>query len=80
MAWNERAPSGIYFVSFRVGQQRFKRSPKTDNQKTSDSLTARLEENIRNIERGRLVVPENADLVTFLLSDGRVAEPLAVST
>lgn len=32
----------------------------------------RVEENIRLIESGRLVVPENADLLTFLLSDGEI--------
>lgn len=80
MAWNELDSSGYYFVCFRLGEKRFKRSLGTKNQRTADSLTCRLEENLQDIERGRLLVPENADLVTFLLSDGRVAEPFANSS
>lgn len=79
MAWNELDPSGNYFICFRLGKKKFKRSLKTTSKKTADSRVARLEENLRDIERGRLAVPENADLVTFLLSDGRVPEPMAVS-
>ncbi len=79
MAWNEIGPSNCYFICFRVGQKRFRRSLKTKCKKEADILTARLEGNLMDVERGRLVIPENVDLVTFLLSDGRVPEPLVVS-
>lgn len=76
MAWNELDPSGNYLICFRVGKKKFKRSLKTTSKKTTDNLIARVEENLRDIERGRRTIPENADLVTFLLSDDCVPELL----
>ncbi len=73
MAWNERDASGIYFVCFRFGKKRFKRSLKTDNKDEADDLTRSLERTLRDVQRGRLALPDDADVVTFLLSDGRVA-------
>ena len=37
---------------------------------------ARLEENLRLVERGRLTVPAGADLGLFLLSDGKLDKPV----
>ena len=74
MAWNELDPSGIYFVCFRLGKKRFKRSLKTKDKHEADDLTRDLERTIKDVERGRLALPENADVVTFLLSDGRASE------
>jgi integrase len=79
MAWHEIGPSNFYFVCFRVGEKRFRRSLKTKIRKEADILLARLEGNLLDIERGRLFIPENSDPVTFLLSDGRVSAPLEVS-
>ena len=78
MAWNELDASGNYFVCFRVGKKRFKRSLGTKNQKAADNLTARLEENLQLVARGRLVIPSAADVVAFLLSDGRINGPLTI--
>jgi hypothetical protein len=36
---------------------------------------ARLEESLRLVEQGRLIPPPGCHLPTFLLSDGRIAEP-----
>lgn len=71
MAWNELDASGNYFVCFRFGNKRFKRSLKTGDKQEADDLMRALERTIRDVERGRLAIPENADIVTFLLSDGR---------
>ena len=78
MAWNERDASGYYFVCFRVGNKRFKRSLKTKSKSKADHLTARVEENLVDVERGRIVIPLEADLITFLLSDGRTIAPLSI--
>lgn len=78
MAWNEIDASGNYFVCFRVGDKRFKRSLKTKSKTKADHLTARVEENLIDVERGRIVIPADADVITFLLSDGRTATPLSI--
>jgi integrase len=79
MAWNEQDASGFYFVCFRIGDTRFKRSLKTRDPKEADNLTARVEDNLRDVKRGRLIIPDDADPVQFLLSDGRIATPLSIS-
>ena len=72
MAWLELDPSGRYHVAFRVGTTRFKRSLKTRDKREAEFLASRLEENITLVERGRLVVPDGADVAAFLLSDGKL--------
>lgn len=44
MAWNELDPSGNYFICYRVGKKKFKRSLRVTSNKTADSLVARVEE------------------------------------
>lgn len=78
MAWHEQGPSGNYFICLRIGEKRFRRSLKTNDKEDADSDLARIEDNLRQVERGWLTVPKNADIVSFLLSNGRVTEPLAV--
>ena len=68
MAWNEIDRTGFYFVCFRFGKKRFKRSLKTKDKDEADDLTKDLERTLRDVERGRLAIPENADVVTFLAS------------
>ena len=78
MAWLEL--DGEYFhVAFRFGNQRFKRSLRTKERKDAETHLARLEENIRLVERGRLVIPEGANAATFLLSDGKLNQKPRVS-
>ncbi|MBI3464952.1 MAG: site-specific integrase [Planctomycetes bacterium] len=77
MAWLERDPSGNYHVRFRLGPKKFRRSLKTSAEREAVGLVTRLEENIRLVERGRLSIPPGADMATFLLSDGKLAEKLA---
>src|SRR5439155_6427986 len=47
--------------------------------KEADGCLARLEENLRLVERGRLSVPPGADLGLFLLSDGKLEQPVEVA-
>ena len=72
MAWLEQKPTGNFLVAFRYGEQKFKKSLRTKNEKTAAGRLARLEENISLVERGRLVIPDDADIASFLLSDGQV--------
>jgi len=72
MSWLERRSSGCYHVVFRLGKQRFKKSLKTNKGDRALAQQARLDENIRLVESGRLAIPEGAEVATFLLSDGRL--------
>jgi len=69
MAWLEQHPTaGTYQLVFRLGRTKFKRSLKTDDAVEAESRLTRVEENLRLIESGRLVLPEFADPAAFLLS------------
>jgi hypothetical protein len=69
-----------YRIVFRFGGKKFQTPLKTTEPKEAQGCLARLEENLRLVERGRLVPPPDADLATFLLSDGQVAqEPTIVN-
>ncbi len=46
--------SGRYRIRFYFGGEQFKRSIKTNNQKTALGIQARVEETIRLLEQGRL--------------------------
>lgn len=58
-------------IVFRFAGQRFSRSLKTGTEKEANACVARLEDNLRRAELGLLTVPGDADVVSFLLSDGR---------
>src|SRR5437588_2880077 len=58
-------------IVFRFAGQRFSRSLKTESEKAAVACVARLEDNLRRAELGLLTVPDEADVVSFLLSDGR---------
>lgn len=69
---------GTFHVSFRHGGRHYCRSLKTANQKKADGAKARLEENLADVERGRLEVPPGADLSAFLLSDGKLQKKVVI--
>lgn len=65
-----------YRVVFWFRGERFSRSLRTTNEREALSRLARLDDNLRRFELGLLTSPDDADLTTFLLSDGRtVARP-----
>ena len=78
MAWLEREPTGQFHVRFRIGSRKFKRSLKTKSESEAETRRVRLEETIRLVESGRITVPADVDLPTYLLSDGRLDHPMAV--
>ena len=76
MAWLEVAPSGQDQIVFRFGRRKFKKSLRTGNERDAEAACLRVEENIRLVERGRMTIPPDASVATFLLSDGKVEAPI----
>lgn len=72
MPWLEQRPNGCFHVSFRFCGQKLKKSLRTSNQRTAEARLLQLEENIRLVEKGRMEIPDDVDIVEFLLSDGKV--------
>lgn len=74
MAWLERHPtSGRFHLCVRWNGKRKRRSLSTDDTKAAEAIRLCLEENVALLERGRLELPPAADIMTFLLSDGKLA-------
>ena len=74
MAWLEQKQSGTFHIVFRLGKEKYRRSLKTKCKKEASARHSRIEENVRLVESGRLVIPDDADLVSFLLSDGKLTQ------
>lgn len=65
------ARNGHFRVVFRFGGQKFSRTLRTADPTAARAAVARLDDNLRRAELGTLVIPEDADIASFLLSDGR---------
>ena len=72
MAWLEQKTNGIFHLGFRFSGKKFKKSLRTSDKITALTRLHRLEENIALVESGRLRIPDDADIITFLLSDGEI--------
>jgi hypothetical protein len=79
MAWLEEHPtSGHFKICFRWGGRKLKKTVKITGRSKAEAALARFEENLGLLERGRLELPEGADVGTFLLSDGKLTgKPVA---
>ena len=66
--------SGVYYVRFRHAGASYKRSLSTSDQHQAVAVCERVRETIRDIKRGRLAVPEDADPGLFIISDGKVVK------
>ncbi len=66
--------NGRFRIIFRLGGAKFSRTLRTVVLKEAEATLARLDDNLRRLELGLLTLPDEADPVVFLLSDGRVAE------
>lgn len=64
--------SGNYNVRFRYGKRSFRRSLRTANRKEGLAALGRVEETIRLLQRGSLIIPPEADPATFILSGGQL--------
>ena len=72
MAWLETTKNGYYQIVFRFGGERYKRALGTQDGRLAHAQELRVHENIQLVRRGRLVLPDDADICTFLLSDGHL--------
>lgn len=73
--------NGRFNVIFRYSGRRFVRSLKTSDEGKAVRRRDEIQETIDLVERGKLAVPKNADLVTFFLSGGNLSErPKPVNT
>lgn len=79
MAWLEKRGDSFH-LSFRLGDRKFKRSLKTVNQSEAEAVVARVERRLKLIEDGDLPIPDDVDLATFILSDGKLERPVTVRT
>lgn len=61
-----------YRIAFRLGGTKYHVSTKANDGRDAESCRARLEENLRLVERGRLSIPDGADVGLFLISDGKL--------
>ena len=64
--------NGRYNIILRFGGERFVRSLKTSDEGVALGKKLRLEENVALVESGRLTIPDDSDVMTFLLSDGKL--------
>src|SRR5687767_14293334 len=65
-----------YRVIFYLAGQRHSVSLKTDDRDDADALCTNIERRLRNLERGDAVLPDGADLETWLLSNGSLQKPV----
>jgi hypothetical protein len=68
----EQRGTGQFHLVFRFGGRKFKKALKTTQTEVAEAARVRLDENLRLVGAGRLVIPEGADIPTFLLSDGKL--------
>lgn len=78
MAWLEQRGKQFH-LSFRIGGRKFKKSLKTASADEAASMANRIERRLAQIDQGDLSIPPDADLMTFLLSDGRLERPVQLT-
>ncbi len=66
--------TGNWLLSFRYGGRQFCRSTGTYNRGEARSIKARVEDTIRFLKQGRIVMPPDAEPGTFILSEGRLSD------
>jgi len=63
---------GWWRIIFRYGGEKYQRALDTQDRGEAEGQKARLEENLKLLKRGRLAYTPGDDLVTLLLSDGKL--------
>ena len=69
---HQHPKSSNWSASFRYGVEKFYKSLRTTDQREANRLKGRFEQALLDLERGRLTLPDGADLWQFVLSDGRL--------
>lgn len=78
MAWLEQRGDQFH-LGIRLGSRKLKRSLQTNDPKVAQELAGRVERRLKLIEQGDLILPPDADLMTFLLSDGKLTRPVEIA-
>ncbi len=76
MAWLEKR-GDAYRIKFRFNGKVRQVAIKSGDEAEANGCLARFEQTLNDVHRGRLVVPPDADLGLFLLSDGKLERPPA---
>ena len=63
--------TGRFYARFRYAGASYKRSLKTNSPGAAEAALARLKDTLQLVRYGRIVIPDDADPVTFLMSDGK---------
>jgi hypothetical protein len=63
---------GWWRIIFRYDGQKYQRALDTQDREQAEGQKARVEENLKLLKRGRLAYTPGDDLVTLLLSDGKL--------
>lgn len=71
MPWLERR-GNKFRIKFRYSGKNHSVPLKTADEREAEGLLGRFEENLRLLKRGRLELPDGAELGQFLLSDGKL--------
>jgi integrase len=66
-------------VVFRLGGEKHFASVKTTDKREAEACLARLDENLRLVERGRLTIPDGAEVGLFLHSDGKLEQKVKLA-
>ena len=71
MASLQQLTGGTFYICFRFGGARYKRSLRTRDRRKAFAMKARLDDTMDLVEQGRIELPDSVDVPTFLLSDGK---------
>jgi integrase len=66
--------TGIFHIMFRLGGKQFHKSLDTDQERKANTTKATVEEAIFDINRGKVTIPEGADVWEFLQSGGKTTQ------
>jgi integrase len=72
--------SGRYHLRFRYQGKPFKRALRLENDREAERVCGVIEETLKDLKRGRLAMPGDADPGAFLISGGQVASAPAAET
>src|SRR5262245_22623419 len=64
--------SGNFHIRFRYGGKPFKRALSLSDDREAERVCGVVEETLKDLRRGRLVMPDDADPGAFLISGGKV--------
>lgn len=71
---NFDAKSGKARIFFRYGGRQCNRTVKVKSERAAEALCETIEQTIADLDRGRLSLPPDADLVSFLISGGTLVQ------